>query len=180
MAFSLLCKQRKLVQKVSVVPRPRDADQGQWGVYLGFFCNAFLKLSWPVVELLELESQFTGSFLRGQDEMGCGRVTGRKGKTWYQLASEQNRETDFWTNGDSNSQSQSKEKKQIYFQYWLPLCTNDLCTLISEPGHSGVVCSSSAETGLSGNATLMRPKVNPYMASQLLNHEVLLAKCHCN
>lgn len=36
--------------------------------------QAFLKLSWPSVELLELESQFAGSFLRGQDETGCGSV----------------------------------------------------------------------------------------------------------
>lgn len=41
-----------------------------WGL-AWFFHNAFLKLSWPVGKLVELESQLTGSFLRGQRETGC-------------------------------------------------------------------------------------------------------------
>jgi hypothetical protein len=44
------------------------------------------QVSWPVVELLELESQFTGSFLRDQIEMGCGRVTRHKGKNMVPIS----------------------------------------------------------------------------------------------
>lgn len=122
------------------------------GGLLCFFHNAFLKLSWPVVELLELESQFTGSFLRDQDEMGRGRTTGHKGKTWYQLASEQDRDIYICTDGNSNSQSQSKKNSRFSLSTNFPLYKRHVHFWLGDPGHSGVVCSSSAGMALSGSA----------------------------
>lgn len=63
----------------------------------------------PVAELLALES-VRWPLSWGQGETGCGRVT-RQWETWYQLASEQNRESYICTDGNSNSQSHSETEK---------------------------------------------------------------------
>lgn len=57
-------------------------------------------------------------------------MTRHKGKIWYQLASEQDREIYICTDENSNSQSQSKKKKNedFSFEYYFFLCTSGLCT----------------------------------------------------
>lgn len=118
-------------------------------VSVGLSGHALLKLSQPVAEPLALESVRWLLFWGGQDETGCGRVT-RRGP-WSRT------EIYICTDGNSNSQSYSETKKGDFLWALISLHTSGLCTLIS-----------SARIALSSSATLMRPKVNPYMASQLL------------
>lgn len=77
-----------------------------------YLSQAFLALQW---DFLNYKVSSLGLWLRGQDETRCGRVTRHKGKIWYQLALEQDREICICTDENSNSQSQSKRKDFLWY-----------------------------------------------------------------
>lgn len=140
-----------------------------------YLSPAFLALQW---NFLNYKVSSLDPWLRGQDETRCGRVTRHKGKMWYQLALEQEREIYICTDEISNSQSQSKTRGDFLWVL-IFLCTSSLCTFGDSSlhcsqvrwsqGDSRAVYSSSSGTALSGSWHFdLNPKENPYMASQLL------------
>lgn len=89
-------------------------------------------------------------------------MTRHKGKMWYQLASEQDREIYICTDENSNSQSQSKKKKKKIFplsitffsvQVVCALLVRIPCTTLKSadprdtPGQEALVSSGTALSG---------------------------------
>lgn len=86
------------------------------GVYLCFFHNTFLKLSWPCSRTSRTRKSVHWVLDSGQEETRCGRVTRHKGKIGYQLASQQDRFT--FAVMKIQIPKVNLKKNKIFFEHW--------------------------------------------------------------